>query len=101
MRTDLLERIIRLVSHTGERHVLVDPAWPEPLVLLPLSAYELLALGKAGRGAEEPPLPEPQNRALTPESWQQPTAGDSPLKSANFFGESAPDEDRFYLEPID
>jgi hypothetical protein len=84
MRSDLLERLMRIVARTGERHVLVDASLPEPLVVLPLGAYESLIGGKSPGNPAAAARPAPAAPAMVPEP-------EMPLN----------EEEKFYLEPID
>lgn len=99
MRSDLLERLMRIVARTGERHVLVDASLPEPLVVLPLAAYEGLLSGEgpAPAAAVRPePLPEPPPAMAAPAAWDTPAPTPAP-ETENALNE----EEKFYLEPID
>ncbi len=101
MQPAVLARLLALVAHTGERHIVFDPSLPEPLVLLPLSAYERL-VGKTGSPAV--PLPAAPPEPSWPEPvWAEPTPI-SPKNKGNMAGAGEPasaEEDRFYLEPIE
>ena len=101
MDSALLVRILKIAATTGERHVIVDAALPEPVVILPLSAYERLAGGGGPAKRSTEPLPPP------PSEWSEPAWAESqptPQKIRENRAEGAPaagEEDRFYLEPIE
>lgn len=86
---------MKIAARTGERHVLVDASLPEPIVVLPLSAYEGLV---AGRSAV-PAIPgEP---AESMETWQPEAAAPAAQDTIPDVKESLNEEEKFYLEPIE
>ncbi len=88
---------MRIVARTGERHVLVDASLPEPLVVLPLAAYEGLLSGEGpAPAARQEPLPEPPPAMAAPAAWDPPVVATAP-EPENALNE----EEKFYLEPID
>lgn len=98
MRSDLLERLMKIAARTGERHVLVDAGLAEPIVVLPLSAYEAML---SGTPAVQPPA---ARQAIAPEAeelWQpEPVAAAAPA-AAGTVEEPLNEEEKFYLEPIE
>ncbi len=99
MRGDLFERLMRIVARTGERHVLVDASLPEPLVILPLAAYEGLLGGdvplREMPRPPDPPPPEPR------ESWISPVPEPASARAPAVAEDALNEEEKFYLEPID
>lgn len=95
MRSDLLERLMKISARTGERHVLVDASLPEPVVVMPLAAYEELV---TGRPAVQMPVSVPME---PPETWQEEPAASPISDSVPEVKESLNEEEKFYLEPID
>lgn len=98
MRSDLLERLMQIAARTGERHVLVDAGLAEPIVVLPLSAYEAMLVGTPAVQAPAAPravAPEPE------EPWHpEPAVAAAPPVAASA-EEPLNEEEKFYLEPIE
>ncbi len=97
MRSDLLERLMKIAARTGERHVLVDASLSEPIVVMPLAAYEGLVAGRPASGPSETmaDLVEPL------ETWQPESTAPVMSETTSVAQESLNEEEKFYLEPID
>lgn len=101
MDSGLLARILQVAAHTGERHVIVDAALPEPVVILPLSAYESLTRGTGSKPRSTEPVPPPPSEWTEP-SWSPLPPAPRPLEEKRpEHAENGGEEDRFYLEPIE
>lgn len=98
MRSDLLERLMKISARTGERHVLVDASLPEPVVVMPLAAYEELV---TGRPTVQKSVAVPLDHTEPSETWQEEPAASPITDSVPEVKESLNEEEKFYLEPID
>ncbi|TAK05004.1 hypothetical protein EPO33_03345 [Patescibacteria group bacterium] len=98
MRSDLLERLMKIAARTGERHVLVDASLPEPVVVMPLAAYEGLV---AGTPAAPAPAAFPATREESLETWQPEPVVPTAPEAAPEAQEPLNEEEKFYLEPIE
>ncbi|MBI2482779.1 hypothetical protein HYV74_01210 [Candidatus Uhrbacteria bacterium] len=109
MDPELLQRLCALIATTGDRLVVVDPVTKRPVVLMDLSGYESLVaraqppegaaqlmaggldLGALARAAEERAVPATGFPSGSPMIGFAP----EPLQA------SLPDDERFYVEPIE
>lgn len=88
---------MKIAARTGERHVLVDASLSEPIVVMPLAAYEGLVAGRPASGLAV--MPEEPEEPL--EAWQPESAAPVIPETAPVAQESLNEEEKFYLEPID
>ncbi|MBI4433242.1 hypothetical protein HY632_00560 [Candidatus Uhrbacteria bacterium] len=111
MDAELLQRLCALIATTGDRLVVIDPVTRRPVVLMDLSGYEALIaraqgfseaasdmraaggidLGALARAAEERAARFTETSPVAPMIGFTP----EPLQS------SLPDDERFYVEPIE
>ncbi len=89
---------MKISARTGERHVLVDASLPEPVVVMPLAAYEELV---TGRSAVQTPVDVPMAPMEPLETWQEEPAASAMSDVVPEVKESLNEEEKFYLEPID
>ncbi len=89
---------MKISARTGERHVLVDASLPEPVVVMPLAAYEGLV---TGRPAAPAPLVDQEVPAEPQETWSEEVVTSAKPEVAPEAKESLNEEEKFYLEPID
>ena len=126
MANDQFARIMRFAQRTGDRLIVTDPEGKEPVVVMPLDAYEMLVDGVLGPvfpdlNIEDNSLLEeemenielPESPAVTPileveRTDSFPTTADASITAATAKTSeissktllAAPDEDQFYLESI-
>lgn len=89
---------MKISARTGERHVLVDASLSEPVVVMPLAAYEGLV---TGRPAVQLPVSVPMAPMEPLETWQEEPATSPMSPVVPEVKESLNEEEKFYLEPID
>jgi hypothetical protein len=126
MEQDLLNSLLALAVQTGDRLIVVDPATRQPFVLMPVSQYTKIVSAHASatsRGHEErmPDFAQPVSPGAsvpTPMSIMAPVEGidlgalaretermESNEGVSTFSPEPAtaalPDDERFYVEPLE
>lgn len=125
MDQSLLNHLLQLAATTGDRIIVVDPATREPFVLMGLPQYEVLLArsGVAGvrAGTDRVPMPTAHPFAAAPmvpeggidlgalarerEALEHATGVPAATGAPSFAPEpmtaALPDDDRFYVEPLE
>ncbi|MDO8599449.1 MAG: hypothetical protein Q7S02_05040 [bacterium] len=119
MDPQLLSHLLQLAARTGDRLIVVDPASPQPFVLMGIAQYEALVGGSshvipAGTTVQDVSAftPDPVVARANAElaAWRatsQPVspATDLPATVAGFAPEplqsATTDDERFYVEPLE